>query len=308
MRPWQAAMADYAPVLRTGRADATAARPAPRPDDDGRPAGDRSRPPAVRPRWRPLRRDRPVRGPARLVPRALARGRVRDDRPGRRPAPPPAPSPGSCRPTSPPRRSGVLRGLHLHQRQLDHWVVASGRAFVALVDVRPMLRGDATARSSRRASSGRRMGRHPDRRRPRLPRARAPAADLPRDERVRRERRAGLRLGRSARRRCRGRPSREPRTAARSCPTATARTRRSPSSWSACAPPAESLRARSGPHRTAPCPTRHAHRATRRGYSARDHAAIETTGPTRRGWDLPIPALIPGVPSCAVPSPPWSSS
>lgn len=36
---------------------------------------------------------------------------------------------------------GVLRGLHLHQRQLDHWVVASGRAFVALVDVRPMLVG-----------------------------------------------------------------------------------------------------------------------------------------------------------------------
>ena len=36
---------------------------------------------------------------------------------------------------------GVLRGLHLHQRQLDHWVVASGRAFVALVDVRPMLAG-----------------------------------------------------------------------------------------------------------------------------------------------------------------------
>jgi len=39
--------------------------------------------------------------------------------------------------------TGVLRGLHLHQRQLDHWVVASGRAFVALVDVRPMLRGEA---------------------------------------------------------------------------------------------------------------------------------------------------------------------
>jgi len=38
---------------------------------------------------------------------------------------------------------GVLRGLHLHQRQLDHWFVASGRAFVALVDVRPMLRGEA---------------------------------------------------------------------------------------------------------------------------------------------------------------------
>jgi len=36
---------------------------------------------------------------------------------------------------------GVLRGLHLHRRQLDYWVVASGRAFVALVDVRPLLEG-----------------------------------------------------------------------------------------------------------------------------------------------------------------------
>jgi len=37
--------------------------------------------------------------------------------------------------------AGVLRGLHLHRHQLDHWVVASGRAFAALVDVRPMLSG-----------------------------------------------------------------------------------------------------------------------------------------------------------------------
>jgi dTDP-4-dehydrorhamnose 3,5-epimerase len=36
---------------------------------------------------------------------------------------------------------GVLRGLHYHRRQLDYWVVASGRAFVALVDVRPLLDG-----------------------------------------------------------------------------------------------------------------------------------------------------------------------
>jgi dTDP-4-dehydrorhamnose 3,5-epimerase len=34
---------------------------------------------------------------------------------------------------------GVVRGLHLHRRQLDRWVIGSGRAFVALVDVRPML-------------------------------------------------------------------------------------------------------------------------------------------------------------------------
>lgn len=36
---------------------------------------------------------------------------------------------------------GVLRGLHLHRRQLDHWVVTAGRAFVALVDVRPLVTG-----------------------------------------------------------------------------------------------------------------------------------------------------------------------
>ena len=36
---------------------------------------------------------------------------------------------------------GVLRGLHLHRHQLDHWVVSSGRAFVALIDVRPILAG-----------------------------------------------------------------------------------------------------------------------------------------------------------------------
>ena len=35
--------------------------------------------------------------------------------------------------------AGVLRGLHLHRRQLDRWYVAAGRATVALVDVRPML-------------------------------------------------------------------------------------------------------------------------------------------------------------------------
>ena len=34
---------------------------------------------------------------------------------------------------------GVLRGLHVHRRQLDHWTVASGRAFVALVDLRAAL-------------------------------------------------------------------------------------------------------------------------------------------------------------------------
>ena len=41
--------------------------------------------------------------------------------------------------------AGVLRGLHLHRRQDDLWIVGEGRAFVALVDLRPMLDGTAPA-------------------------------------------------------------------------------------------------------------------------------------------------------------------
>jgi len=41
-------------------------------------------------------------------------------------------------------KAGVLRALHYHRKQIDHWVVVSGRVFVALVDLRP-LQTDATA-------------------------------------------------------------------------------------------------------------------------------------------------------------------
>jgi dTDP-4-dehydrorhamnose 3,5-epimerase len=41
--------------------------------------------------------------------------------------------------------AGVLRGLHLHRRQLDRWYVAAGHAFVALVDVRPLFADAAAA-------------------------------------------------------------------------------------------------------------------------------------------------------------------
>jgi dTDP-4-dehydrorhamnose 3,5-epimerase len=34
-------------------------------------------------------------------------------------------------------RAGVLRGLHFHREQADYWCVVQGRAFVALVDLRP---------------------------------------------------------------------------------------------------------------------------------------------------------------------------
>jgi dTDP-4-dehydrorhamnose 3,5-epimerase len=52
--------------------------------------------------------------------------------------------------------AGVLRGLHYHRRQLDHWIVASGRALVALVDVRPVLegRGPAEVEMRERAADG----------------------------------------------------------------------------------------------------------------------------------------------------------
>ncbi len=40
---------------------------------------------------------------------------------------------------------GVLRGLHLHRRQLDYWVVVGGRAFVALVDARGPINDPASA-------------------------------------------------------------------------------------------------------------------------------------------------------------------
>jgi dTDP-4-dehydrorhamnose 3,5-epimerase len=41
---------------------------------------------------------------------------------------------------------GVLRGLHYHRRQLDYWTVVTGRALVALVDVRPVI-ADIDARA-----------------------------------------------------------------------------------------------------------------------------------------------------------------
>jgi dTDP-4-dehydrorhamnose 3,5-epimerase len=49
------------------------------------------------------------------------------------------PAPGFVQANVSESAPGVLRGLHLHRRQVDHWVVLAGRAFVALVDVRARL-------------------------------------------------------------------------------------------------------------------------------------------------------------------------
>jgi dTDP-4-dehydrorhamnose 3,5-epimerase len=45
-------------------------------------------------------------------------------------------------------RSGVLRGMHFHQRQADVWVLLEGRALAATTDLRPLL-----ARTDRAAVS-----------------------------------------------------------------------------------------------------------------------------------------------------------
>jgi dTDP-4-dehydrorhamnose 3,5-epimerase len=45
-------------------------------------------------------------------------------------------------------RGGVLRGLHVHRRQADLWVVVEGSSLVALVDLREAATGTARPRSA----------------------------------------------------------------------------------------------------------------------------------------------------------------
>jgi dTDP-4-dehydrorhamnose 3,5-epimerase len=86
--------------------------------------------------WGRVARHVDVRGSFRELWRASAFGYL-DPRLAGRPAP--AFTQANLSTSSP----GVLRGLHLHRRQLDHWVVTAGRALVALVDVRPLAAGTA---------------------------------------------------------------------------------------------------------------------------------------------------------------------
>ena len=74
------------------------------------------------------------RGAFRELWRASAFGALRPDETGA----PAGVEPGFVQANLSSSAAGVLRGLHYHRRQLDYWIVASGRAFVALVDVRPL--------------------------------------------------------------------------------------------------------------------------------------------------------------------------
>ena len=99
------------------------------------------RPPSALPgvRYGAIDRIADTRGSFREIWRADAFGPIDPDDAGA----PPGTQPAFVQANLSTSTAGVLRGLHLHRRQLDHWLVAGGRAFVALVDVRPMLAGAA---------------------------------------------------------------------------------------------------------------------------------------------------------------------
>jgi dTDP-4-dehydrorhamnose 3,5-epimerase len=91
-------------------------------------------------RFGAVTRHRDERGAFRELWRASAFGTLGAEETGSRPGTEPRFVQANLSSSAP----GVLRGLHYHRRQLDYWVVASGRAFVALVDVRPLITGRAT--------------------------------------------------------------------------------------------------------------------------------------------------------------------
>jgi len=97
-------------------------------------------------RYGTLERHGDARGSFRELWRASAFGPIEPGAAGAEPGADPGADPGAeprfVQANLSSSAPGVLRGLHLHRRQLDHWTVLSGRAFVALVDVRQAISGD----------------------------------------------------------------------------------------------------------------------------------------------------------------------
>jgi dTDP-4-dehydrorhamnose 3,5-epimerase len=86
-------------------------------------------------RFGAVERHADARGAFRELWRASTFGDLRPEETGS----PPGATPRFVQANLSSSAAGVLRGLHYHRRQLDYWVVAAGRAFVALVDVRPLI-------------------------------------------------------------------------------------------------------------------------------------------------------------------------
>lgn len=97
-------------------------------------------------RYGTLERHGDARGSFRELWRASAFGRIGPAATGAEPGAEPGADPGAdprfVQANLSSSAPGVLRGLHVHRRQLDHWTVMSGRAFVALVDLRPAIAGN----------------------------------------------------------------------------------------------------------------------------------------------------------------------
>jgi dTDP-4-dehydrorhamnose 3,5-epimerase len=104
---------------------------------------DPSRPPSALPgvRYGAIQRHGDARGAFRELWRASAFPALTPDETGA----PAGSEPRFVQANLSSSAAGVLRGLHYHRRQLDYWVVGSGRAFVALVDVRPVAEGRGAA-------------------------------------------------------------------------------------------------------------------------------------------------------------------
>ena len=106
------------------------------------PRGDTDQPSALPGvRYGALRRIGDSRGSFTEIWRASAFGAIEPEAAGA----PPGSRPTFLQANRSRSAAGVLRGLHYHRRQLDYWVVSAGRAFVALVDVRPVLDGRGPA-------------------------------------------------------------------------------------------------------------------------------------------------------------------
>lgn len=93
-------------------------------------------------RYGTLERHGDARGSFRELWRASAFGRIGPAATGAEPGAEPGADPRFVQANLSSSAPGVLRGLHVHRRQLDHWTVMSGRAFVALVDLRPAIAGN----------------------------------------------------------------------------------------------------------------------------------------------------------------------
>ena len=100
---------------------------------------DPTRPPSALPgvRYGAIERHADERGAFRELWRASAFPALSPEETGAPPGRPPRFEQANLSSSAP----GVLRGLHYHRRQLDYWTVVSGRALVALVDVRPVIAG-----------------------------------------------------------------------------------------------------------------------------------------------------------------------